>query len=252
MPVTRPARARCLPPCCSKNCTTARMASRRPSPVWKSQTVTCSAAALTTRVICATCPAFTPSRRISLQQKGIIHERTRHHRRHRPHHLEKPRHHQARGGAHADRRAVRSAHPRRAVGQEGGVPGASRLRPHHTAARDQLSREHLGAAPTRRAARARGGGRGTYGTTQGPRLETAAEIDRMARDGGTMVGMTGMPEAALARELGLCYATCAVIVNKAAGRGDGPITMHDIELSVKKGMDNVRDLLEHVVPLLDS
>lgn len=95
-------------------------------------------------------------------------------------------------------------------------------------------------------------GRGTYGTTQGPRLETAAEIDRMARDGCTMVGMTGMPEAALARELGLCYATCAVIVNKAAGRGDGPITMHDIELSVKKGMDKVRELLEHVVPLLDS
>src|SRR3569623_1914120 len=78
------------------------------------------------------------------------------------------------------------------------------------------------------------------------------EIDRMARDGCTMVGMTGMPEAARARELGLCYATCAVIVNKAAGRGDGPITMHDIELSVKKGMDKVRELLELVVPLLDS
>src|SRR3569833_1856138 len=95
-------------------------------------------------------------------------------------------------------------------------------------------------------------GRGTYGTTQGPRRETAAEIDRMARDGCTMVGMTGMPEAALARELGLCYATCAVIVNKAAGRGDGPITMHDNEQSVKKGMDKVRVLFEHVAPLLDA
>ena len=54
----------------------------------------------------------------------------------------------------------------------------------------------------------------------GPRLETAAEIDRLDRDGATMVGMTGMPEAALARELGLAYAAIAVVVNHAAGRGD--------------------------------
>lgn len=95
-------------------------------------------------------------------------------------------------------------------------------------------------------------GHGTYGTTQGPRLETAAEIDRMARDGCTVVGMTGMPEAALARELDLHYAAFAVVVNKAAGRGTGPISMHDIELSVKQGMDKVRDVLEHVVPLLGT
>lgn len=93
---------------------------------------------------------------------------------------------------------------------------------------------------------------GIYGTTQGPRLETAAEIDRMARDGCTVVGMTGMPEAALARELDLHYAAFAVVVNKAAGRGTGPISMHDIELSVKQGMDKVRDVLEHVVPLLGT
>ncbi len=60
---------------------------------------------------------------------------------------------------------------------------------------------------------------GAYAATQGPRLETAAEITRMARDGADMVGMTGMPEAALARELGLCYATLAVVVNAAAGTG---------------------------------
>lgn len=60
---------------------------------------------------------------------------------------------------------------------------------------------------------------GTYATTQGPRLETAAEIARLERDGADMVGMTGMPEAALARELGLCYAAIAVVVNHAAGRG---------------------------------
>jgi 5'-methylthioadenosine phosphorylase len=60
---------------------------------------------------------------------------------------------------------------------------------------------------------------GVYACTQGPRLETAAEIERIARDGGDMVGMTGMPEAVLARELGLAYATIGVVVNHAAGRG---------------------------------
>ena len=60
---------------------------------------------------------------------------------------------------------------------------------------------------------------GVYGATQGPRLETAAEIGRMARDGADVVGMTGMPEAALAREMKLCYAMLAVVVNAAAGRG---------------------------------
>lgn len=58
----------------------------------------------------------------------------------------------------------------------------------------------------------------TYGVTQGPRLETAAEIDRLAADGCDLVGMTAMPEAALAREAGLRYALCAAVVNRAAGR----------------------------------
>jgi 5'-methylthioadenosine phosphorylase len=60
----------------------------------------------------------------------------------------------------------------------------------------------------------------TYACTQGPRLETAAEIERIARDGGDLVGMTGMPEAGLAREAGLEYATLGVVVNHAAGRGE--------------------------------
>lgn len=88
---------------------------------------------------------------------------------------------------------------------------------------------------------------GTYGATQGPRLETAAEIDRMERDGCHMVGMTGMPEAALARELGLCYATCAVVANWAAGREDGEIKMQDIDRHLKAGMEKLRVLLEYVV-----
>ena len=66
---------------------------------------------------------------------------------------------------------------------------------------------------------------GVYATTQGPRLETAAEIDRLERDGADYVGMTAMPEAAIAREVGLDYACVSLIVNRAAGRGDVPI--HD-------------------------
>lgn len=88
---------------------------------------------------------------------------------------------------------------------------------------------------------------GTYAATQGPRLETAAEIDRLERDGCDMVGMTGMPEAALARELGLCYACTAVVANWAAGRGTGEITMEEIEQNLKKGMESVRGLLEDVL-----
>lgn len=89
---------------------------------------------------------------------------------------------------------------------------------------------------------------GTYAATQGPRLETIAEINRLERDGCDMVGMTGMPEAALARELGLCYASVAVVANMAAGRGEGEITMAEIEAHLKTGMEEVRRLLEAVVP----
>jgi 5'-methylthioinosine phosphorylase len=90
---------------------------------------------------------------------------------------------------------------------------------------------------------------GVYGATQGPRLETAAEIDRMERDGCDIVGMTGMPEAALARELGLCYATCAVVANPAAGRGH-LISMADIEATLAEGVQYVRQLLAEVIQAL--
>lgn len=89
---------------------------------------------------------------------------------------------------------------------------------------------------------------GTYAATQGPRLETAAEIDRLELDGCDLVGMTGMPEAALARELELCYACCAVVANWAAGRGDGgAITMAEISANLEDGMARVRRLLEELV-----
>lgn len=83
---------------------------------------------------------------------------------------------------------------------------------------------------------------GTYAATQGPRLETAAEIDRLERDGCDLVGMTGMPEAALARELGISYACCAVIANHAAGRGSTDIHS-DIETHLNEALDQTRGIM---------
>jgi 5'-methylthioinosine phosphorylase len=88
-----------------------------------------------------------------------------------------------------------------------------------------------------------------YATTQGPRLETAAEIDRLARDGADIVGMTGMPEAALARELNLEYAAIGVIANFAAGRGDSArrIALEEIEGVLDVAMGRVRRIIEQLV-----
>src|SRR5436190_12445497 len=90
---------------------------------------------------------------------------------------------------------------------------------------------------------------GIYGAVSGPRLETAAEIDRMDRDGATIVGMTGMPEAALARELEIPYATIAVIVNHAAGRGESAqaVSMERIARVLETAMDKVKILIAEVV-----
>jgi len=90
---------------------------------------------------------------------------------------------------------------------------------------------------------------GVYGAVQGPRLETAAEINRMERDGVDMVGMTGMPEAYLARELELCYATVGAVINYAAGRGlsANGIQMGEIQPLVGEVMSQVRHLLEQLV-----
>jgi 5'-methylthioadenosine phosphorylase len=88
-----------------------------------------------------------------------------------------------------------------------------------------------------------------YATTQGPRLETSAEIDRLERDGADIVGMTGMPEAALARELGLNYAAIAVVVNFAAGRGDSRagISMEKLEEVQQESMLRVLHIIETLV-----
>jgi len=90
---------------------------------------------------------------------------------------------------------------------------------------------------------------GVYAASQGPRLETAAEIDRMERDGADMVGMTGMPEAALARELGLCYAAIAAVANHAAGRGASAqgVRMQDINITLQDVLGRVRNIIAKLV-----
>jgi 5'-deoxy-5'-methylthioadenosine phosphorylase len=91
---------------------------------------------------------------------------------------------------------------------------------------------------------------GTYAATQGPRFESIAEIRRLERDGADIVGMTGMPETSLARELGLCYASIAVVANPAAGKAAGTISLKEIERTLESGMERVRGLLEQALPIL--
>jgi len=96
----------------------------------------------------------------------------------------------------------------------------------------------------------------TYGVTQGPRLETVAEIERMQRDGCDIVGMTAMPEAAFARELEMTYATLSLVVNWAAGKGgsdDTPaeiISMDEIRLRISEGNQMIEKIIHNVVSLL--
>ena len=89
--------------------------------------------------------------------------------------------------------------------------------------------------------------KGVYGVTQGPRLETTAEISKLERDGCDIVGMTGMPEAALAKELGIDYACCGLVVNWAAGKDSTTITMDIIEKNLNDGLKDIKRLISEVV-----
>lgn len=91
-------------------------------------------------------------------------------------------------------------------------------------------------------------GAAVYAATQGPRLESAAEIERLVRDGADIVGMTGMPEAVLARELKIPYAVVCVVANWAAGRGDSAssIRFEQIEAVLHESMGKVRSVIEHL------
>lgn len=93
---------------------------------------------------------------------------------------------------------------------------------------------------------------GIYACTQGPRLETAAEIQRLANEGCDIVGMTGMPEAALARELNLNYACIALVVNWAAGLQDEPISMAELQTVMTAGIGEVIRVLDKTLSLIDN
>jgi purine nucleoside phosphorylase len=88
---------------------------------------------------------------------------------------------------------------------------------------------------------------GVYAATQGPRLETAAEVKKLEKDGCDIVGMTGMPEAALARELDVNYACLALVVNWAAGKSNGEITMTVIEKHLEQGIGKIKLILEEFI-----
>ncbi len=92
---------------------------------------------------------------------------------------------------------------------------------------------------------------GVYAVTQGPRFETSAEVNRIERDGGDVVGMTGMPEAALAAELGLHYACIAIVVNAAAGRGSSRINMNSIESAFNNGNKKIDQLFRSLLNSID-
>lgn len=88
----------------------------------------------------------------------------------------------------------------------------------------------------------------TYAATQGPRLETTAEINKLEKDGCDVVGMTGMPELSLAREIGIRYATCAIVSNRAAGRNSGQlISMDTIKENLKESFISVKRILRNYV-----
>jgi len=93
---------------------------------------------------------------------------------------------------------------------------------------------------------------GIYGCSNGPRFETAAEIERMRRDGCSIVGMTGMPEAGLAREIDIEYACLALVVNWAAGIADSEISMEEIMVNLEQGIQRLRPLLLATAKLIEA
>ncbi|MHB8919454.1 MAG: S-methyl-5'-thioinosine phosphorylase [Halothiobacillus sp.] len=93
---------------------------------------------------------------------------------------------------------------------------------------------------------------GTYGATQGPRLETAAEILKLERDGCDVVGMTGMPEAVLARESDMLYASLNVVANRAAGKnGGGAVDFSQMNQTIAHAMRDVRQIFTHILHTRD-
>lgn len=88
---------------------------------------------------------------------------------------------------------------------------------------------------------------GCYICTEGPRFETAAEIRAYERLGGDVVGMTGVPEAVLAREAEMCYVTVSMVTNFAAGISPEPLTHHEVLETMKNNAANIRSLLDRTI-----
>ena len=109
---------------------------------------------------------------------------------------------------------------------------------------DQLLRQALLDAGTRAGLELIDGG--VYAATQGPRLETAAEVRRIIHDGGELIGMTGMPEAALARELGMPYASLCLVSNLAAGISNEVLSIDAIMATIKASAEHVRQLISAI------
>jgi 5'-methylthioinosine phosphorylase len=109
---------------------------------------------------------------------------------------------------------------------------------------DEALRQNLIAVLSERALINGFSGEGVYGASQGPRLETIAEIKRLENDGCDLVGMTGMPEAALARELDIPYASLCLVVNPAAGKSVGLIPMDEIRSVLSSGMAEIKTILK--------
>lgn len=83
----------------------------------------------------------------------------------------------------------------------------------------------------------------TYVCTEGPRFETPAEIRAYALLGGDLVGMTGLPEVVLARELNLCYAAVAMVTNYAAGISPTPLAHSEVVQAMERMSGLLRGLL---------
>jgi len=93
-------------------------------------------------------------------------------------------------------------------------------------------------------------GTGAYAATQGPRFETPAEITRLRRDGAAIVGMTGMPEVGLAKELGLPYASICLVVNAAAGQSGSSISLSEIRDALDSGKQKISHILHYLIPMI--
>lgn len=92
---------------------------------------------------------------------------------------------------------------------------------------------------------------GVYACTQGPRFETAAEVTKLQRDGCDVVGMTAMPEAALAKELKMNYAALCIVVNRCSGMGDGEISIESIMNILENSIQSIQKYFHIIVKLTE-